>query len=79
MRQINTIAKVSKGDGIAEHGESGHLVDNALEKSIIYFEYSVNRTASALDRWNAECLAINTNLTATSTDNFLLNVISDEG
>ncbi len=73
------MAKVSKVDGIAEHGESWHLVNNPLEKSITYFEYSVNRIAAALDRWNAECLAINTNLTATSTDNFLLNVIRMKG
>ena len=61
--------------GLAEHGESWHLVNNSLEKSITYFEYSVNRTAAALDRWNAECRAGNTHLTATSTDHVLLNVI----
>jgi predicted MarR family transcription regulator len=63
------------GENLSEHGESWHLVNNSLEKSITYFEYSVNRMAAALDRWNAECLAVNTNLSATSTDNFLLNVI----
>ena len=69
------MGEINKNEEHAELGGSWHLATNALEKSITYFEYSVNRTAAALDRWNAECLAANTNLTPTSTDNFLLNVI----
>jgi predicted MarR family transcription regulator len=70
-----SMSKVDKVAGPGAHGESWHLSRNSLEKSVTYFEYSVNRTAAALDRWNVECLALNTKLTPTSTDNFLLNVI----
>lgn len=52
-----------------------HLADDPLAKRMTELEYALMRAAEAFARWQSECLANSTDLSATGAENALLHIV----